>query len=169
MWVWKQDVGVESFTEKEKGQASDSFKRACFNWGIGRELYSAPFIWISADKCRLFNKNGKITCNDRFSVTYIGYDASGNIDSLSVKNDSTGKDVYTFGAFKLAVNTKKKTVQKDPVCTKLIAEITALMMSKGYPVTQKAAAQLDSMDVEALKETLSKTMALPDKTKGENK
>lgn len=45
-WVWKQDVGVESNTEKEKGQASDAFKRACFNWGIGRELYTAPFIWI---------------------------------------------------------------------------------------------------------------------------
>ena len=36
-WVSKQDVGVESMTEKEKGQASDSFKRAGFNWGIGRE------------------------------------------------------------------------------------------------------------------------------------
>lgn len=47
-WIWKQDVGVESYTEKEKGQASDAFKRACFNWGIGRELYTAPFIWISA-------------------------------------------------------------------------------------------------------------------------
>lgn len=45
-WVSKQDVGVESYTEKEKGQASDSFKRAGFNWGIGRELYTAPFIWI---------------------------------------------------------------------------------------------------------------------------
>lgn len=33
-WVWKQDVGVESYTEKEKGQASDSFKRAGFNWGM---------------------------------------------------------------------------------------------------------------------------------------
>lgn len=33
-WVTKQDVGVESYTEKEKGQASDSFKRACFNWGM---------------------------------------------------------------------------------------------------------------------------------------
>ena len=39
-WVSKQDVGVESNTEKEKGQASDAFKRACFNWGIGRELYT---------------------------------------------------------------------------------------------------------------------------------
>ena len=46
-WIYKQDVGVESYTEKEKGQASDSFKRACFNLGIGRELYTAPFIWIA--------------------------------------------------------------------------------------------------------------------------
>ena len=47
MWVSKEDTGTESYTEKEKGLASDSFKRACFNWGIGRELYSAPFIWIA--------------------------------------------------------------------------------------------------------------------------
>ena len=46
LWVSKEDVGVESNTEAEKGQASDSFKRACFNWGIGRELYTSPFIWI---------------------------------------------------------------------------------------------------------------------------
>lgn len=46
-WVSKQDVGTESKTEKEKGQASDAFKRACFNWGIGRELYDFPFIWIN--------------------------------------------------------------------------------------------------------------------------
>lgn len=45
-WVWKEDTGTESRTEAEKGLASDSFKRACFNWGIGRCLYTAPFIWI---------------------------------------------------------------------------------------------------------------------------
>lgn len=43
-WVWKQDAGTESMTEKQKGAASDSFKRACFNWGIGRELYNFPKI-----------------------------------------------------------------------------------------------------------------------------
>lgn len=43
-WIEKEDTGTESYTEKEKGLASDSFKRACFNWGIGRELYTAPFI-----------------------------------------------------------------------------------------------------------------------------
>ena len=47
-WIAKEDTGTESNTEKEKGLASDSFKRACFNWGIGRELYTAPFIWIKA-------------------------------------------------------------------------------------------------------------------------
>lgn len=47
-WIAKQDVGTVGYTEKEKSQASDSFKRACFNWGIGRELYTAPFIWVPA-------------------------------------------------------------------------------------------------------------------------
>ena len=46
-WISKEDTGTESNTEAEKGLASDSFKRACFNWGIGRELYTAPFIWIT--------------------------------------------------------------------------------------------------------------------------
>ena len=45
-WVEKEDTGTESFSEAEKGLASDSFKRACFNWGIGRELYTAPSIFI---------------------------------------------------------------------------------------------------------------------------
>ena len=45
-WIWKQDAGSESNTEAEKGAASDSFKRACFNWGIGRDLYEFPTIYI---------------------------------------------------------------------------------------------------------------------------
>lgn len=48
-WVWREDTGAESFTEKEKGSYSDSFKRAGFRWGIGVELYSSPFIWVSAE------------------------------------------------------------------------------------------------------------------------
>ena len=66
-WVWKSDCGTESNTEAQKGEASDSFKRACFNWGIGRELYTAPFIWIPAEKCNI--KNGK--CYDKFIVEKI--------------------------------------------------------------------------------------------------
>ncbi|MAX50562.1 MAG: hypothetical protein CMH22_01105, partial [Methylophaga sp.] len=48
-WVWRQDVGIESNTEKVKGQASDAFKRAGFRWGIGRELYDYPLIQMMLD------------------------------------------------------------------------------------------------------------------------
>lgn len=72
-WVAKQDVGTTSYTEKEKGQASDSFKRACFNWGIGRELYTAPFIWIPAGKVPVIQKGDRYTTYDRFTVRHIAY------------------------------------------------------------------------------------------------
>ena len=71
-WIYKQDVGVESYTEKEKGQASDSFKRACFNLGIGRELYTAPFIWIPKECVEIVKgRNGKLTTYDKFYVEQI--------------------------------------------------------------------------------------------------
>lgn len=70
-WISKEDTGTESNTEKEKGLASDSFKRACFNWGIGRELYTSPFIWVPAEKCNISDYNGKKTCKDKFTVEKI--------------------------------------------------------------------------------------------------
>lgn len=69
--VWKWDCGKESFSEAEKGEASDSFKRAGFNWGIGRELYTSPFIWVSSDRCNIKEKSGKYYCNDNFYVEVI--------------------------------------------------------------------------------------------------
>ena len=87
-WVSKEDTGTESNTEKEKGKASDSFKRACFNWGIGRELYSAPFIWIPAERCNIKQSGNKFICNDKFRVEKITYDDDGNIDGLSIMNDT---------------------------------------------------------------------------------
>lgn len=96
-WVDKQDVGTESYTEKEKGQASDSFKRACFNWGIGRELYTAPFIWVSAGNVNIFTKDNRSTTNDTFKVKSIGYDEKGNINQLVIYNNKLNKVVYTFG------------------------------------------------------------------------
>lgn len=95
-WVTKQDVGTESYTEKEKGQASDSFKRACFNWGLGRELYTAPFIWVSASDCNMKQVNGKWTTNDRFAVEEIVIENK-RITGLSIRNTKTGSIVYTFG------------------------------------------------------------------------
>lgn len=95
-WISKSDVGTESNTEKEKGQASDSFKRAGFNWGIGRELYSAPFVYIQLDKSEYIERNGKLTSNAKFKVKDIAYDENRNIIRLVVV-DSKGKTRYTFG------------------------------------------------------------------------
>lgn len=95
-WVSKEDTGTESFTEKEKGLASDSFKRACFNWGIGRELYTAPFIWISADKCKIEPKGNGYTCYDRFRVKSLEV-RNGRITQVSIINSRTKQVCYSFG------------------------------------------------------------------------
>lgn len=96
-WVAKQDVGTTSFAEKEKSQASDSFKRACFNWGIGRELYTAPFIWIPTDKADIKKKDNKYYCNDHFNVVSIGYNSYREITELKIVGGQ-GKMVYELKA-----------------------------------------------------------------------
>jgi len=101
-WVAKQDVGTTGYAEKEKSQASDSFKRASFNWGIGRELYTAPFIWIPAGKASIMykeeqNKVKRFYCNDHFSVSSISYNDDREISGLVVVNDS-GHTVYELKA-----------------------------------------------------------------------
>lgn len=95
-WISKEDVGTESYTEQEKGQASDSFKRACFNWGIGRELYTAPFIWINKENCNIVadpNRKDKYgnpvyTCNDKFTVEAIRVENK-KITGLAIKCNGT--------------------------------------------------------------------------------
>lgn len=115
-WVAKQDVGTTGYTEKEKSQASDSFKRACFNWGIGRELYSAPFIWIPADKAeiRRRTKDGKDAyyCNDRFLLSSIAYNGEREIIGLSIMNSSRNQVVYELKGHALD-NGQKAGTEKD--------------------------------------------------------
>lgn len=91
-WVWKSDCGTESNTEAQKGEASDSFKRAGFNWGIGRELYTAPFIWVDAAKCNI--KNGK--CYDDFTVTSIAIKDK-TIIGLTIRNNTKSCIAYQMG------------------------------------------------------------------------
>ena len=98
-WVEKEDVGTESNTEKEKGLASDSCKRACFNWGIGRELYTAPTILISDKDCYIYEDKGKLKCNHKFKVKSIGYDDKRNINALTIINAKTRKVCFTMGTF----------------------------------------------------------------------
>lgn len=87
-WVPKEDTGKESFNEAEKGLASDSFKRACFNWGIGRELYTAPFIYIPSNKCTIYkNAKGKLAVKEVFKITKIEYNENDVIKSLQIINN----------------------------------------------------------------------------------
>lgn len=128
-WVSKQDVGTESYTEKEKGQASDSFKRACFNWGIGRELYTAPRIKLfasngsyKADK----NSLGKAVTYDSFSVKSIDYDRKGNIKALEILNDSQGSVVFSYRVPELIS-------EKEQMILKNLCSAAGLDINKTFP------------------------------------
>lgn len=87
-WVRKQDVGIESNTQKEKGQASDAFKRAGTNIGIGRELYTAPTIFIDlkqeeyeVDKQ---TKKPKVKAKTKFKIKLIEYNENREICKLQI-------------------------------------------------------------------------------------
>lgn len=95
-WIEKEDTGTESNTEAQKGLASDSFKRACFNWGIGRELYTAPFIWIKAEDCPGLKVEGqKAKCFDTFEVEKIVIEGK-KIIAISIKNSKTKKRCFVW-------------------------------------------------------------------------
>ena len=148
-WVFKQDVGVESNTEKEKGQASDSFKRACFNWGIGRELYSAPFIWIPSDCYESYSKNGKTQCKDSFAVKEISYTEGGDIDHLVIVNTSSNRVVFSRGG-------KPKKNEREEIITAILI----MAEQKGYTLAGEG---LETAPIERLKVTLRQLEAAPKK------
>lgn len=85
VWIWKDDAGEESNVSKQKGEASDSFKRACINWGIGRELYTSPYIWIPSGTARIEKKDKGFACNDSFKVEKLGLDGK-KMTGLSIIN-----------------------------------------------------------------------------------
>lgn len=125
-WVSKQDAGAAGKTEKEreKSLASDSFKRACFNWGIGRELYTAPFIWIPAERTEIQERGGKFCCNDHFSVATIAYSDERVINSLSITN-SKNKVVYVMGtdnSVHRVSNTQMASLKKELARTGVTAD-----------------------------------------------
>lgn len=97
--VWKWDAGTESNTEAEKGRASDAFKRAGFKWGIGRELYTAPFIKIGKELCYIFKdeRSGKLKCYDKFEVSEISYNDKREITNLVIINSKTRAEVFKMG------------------------------------------------------------------------
>lgn len=101
-WIWKWDAGSESQAEKEKGQASDSFKRAGFNWGIGRELYDYPIISIKLKDNEISTYNGKMRASFDLKLkdwAWISEFTDGKITGLACK-DVTGELRFNWGQFK---------------------------------------------------------------------
>ena len=129
-WISKEDVGTESNTEAVKGLASDSFKRACFNWGVGRELYTAPFIWIPAGNYSVYtNKSGKPATNDKFILKELIIKDK-KIIGLSIYNASAKKNVYTWG--------KSKYTSKDEMAAPPPAS-APVPVAAPAPVPQRSA------------------------------
>lgn len=93
LWIWKWDCGAESFSDKEKGEASDSFKRAGFNWGIGRELYTAPFIWIP---CEAPDKKLPQEEANRIKKLYISKLVISNKQIVSLEINDGKQVVFSF-------------------------------------------------------------------------
>lgn len=164
-WVWKWDCGSESNTEAEKGEASDSFKRAGFNWGIGRELYTAPFIWfgsaqLSTLKQIEYQGKKKWTCSDSFRVDEIEYE-NGKISYLKI-TDTKSKAMY--------VNGKSKALNKNNVNDRITAaEVSEIedLVSKANVNKEKLLSQygIDSFEMlnmaqyTALKQKIEKAIA----------
>lgn len=108
-WSWKWDAGSESSAEKEKGESSDSFKRACFNWGIGRELYDYPLIsiklnddeWNCSDVKN--DKTGKVKPKQTWNLklkewVWFSQFEDNKLTYLAAK-DNNGKKRFEFGTY----------------------------------------------------------------------
>ena len=140
-WISKEDTGTESFTEKEKGLASDSFKRACFNWGIGRELYTAPFIWVTHASIYAVTVNGKTIykCNDKFKVESIEYDENKNIKSLVITNVTAKIQAYPSNSVtnRTESTENQQQVEKTYKCKSCGVEVTEKIAKFSYGKYQK--------------------------------
>ena len=172
-WVKKQDVGTESFTEKEKGEASDSFKRAGFNFGIGVELYTSPFIWITpradmkpyntkdlnnepANEFYLYKQNA-YTTKTVFKVSKIGYNDNREINRLEIV-DNKGNVRFSL----VPEEEQKEILNLMVKMNELVSETHKNFedITKYYKVESTS-----NMTLEQLKDCVSKL----EKMKGKNK
>jgi len=148
-WIWKEDVGTESNTEKEKGQASDAFKRACFNLGIGRELYDYPVIQIKLDADEFELKSEKAYPTFKFQLkkwTWFSTFNEGKLLNLkAVDNNGKLRFEYSVGAKQLEPKqTAVIDVPRLETRLKACGDVTALetVYKSLTPEEQKAVAKL---------------------------
>lgn len=147
-WVDKEDVGTESNTEAQKGLASDSFKRAGVNWGIGRELYTAPFIWISPPNCNIQQdkyKKDRFICYDRFEVKDIGYNDQREINRLVIINSKTRNVVYEMG--KAQPRTEKPKPQPKQESKPELKDTPTMATEEQKAYIREHASDNDYMDI----------------------
>lgn len=157
-WVSKEDTGTQSFTEAEKGLASDSFKRACFNWGIGRELYSSPFTWVACPTQKKHDGRGyELVERNQFAGCYvkdIGYDDNRNIVTLVICNKA-GNPIFSTHGDAVPVSTKESDDNiKEELKTRIkqLAELKSMTIEQ---ICEKGRVDsLDDMEVQRLKNVI---------------
>ena len=151
-WIWKQDVGTESNTEKEKGEASDAFKRACFNLGIGRELYDYPMIQIKLNDSEFDKTTNKPTFSFQLKKwVWFSEFTNGKITKLSCK-DNNGFIRFTFGEPTI----QQPTIDVEGAKAKLIVVKTLNELKQVYESLPKL--EMANADVIALKDKLKATL-----------
>ena len=136
-WVWKWDCGTESNTEKEKGEASDSFKRACVNCGIGRELYTSPNIAISCEMEQVGNsyKIPKEEQKRRFKVKEIQYNDNREIVKLVIVDNKNIQVYPKTNSYEQTIKKQEQQHQQGEICEdcyELVADVVAQYSNKVY-------------------------------------
>lgn len=159
-FIWKWDCGVESNTEKQKGEASDAFKRAGFKWGIGIELYSCPFLWVNhlPNEVEVSEYNGKkkYSIKTNFSVCEIGYDDKRRIDTLKIIDDDGNLRVdYRNGSLQYINKTNTNTATQTNIDKKNYApEILAFWNNTNYDYKPIIKEYLEAVGVLKFKDLL---------------
>lgn len=137
-WVWKDDAGASGTIEIEKSKASDSFKRACVNaTGVGRELYTSPFIWVKKDQDNDPKKS-------HYLVKEIDYKEN-EISKLVIVNEKTGQVVFSKGSATKVSQTSEKPQKRDVLAeaTKGIAD--TFVEDDGVMISQETKNKITSI------------------------
>ena len=143
LWIDKQAAGTESNMESEKGESSDALKRAGFLWGIGRELYTAPAIWIKAGDCNI--RNGK--CYDRFVVDAMEV-VDGRITALAIGNENTREVVYRWAIDRKPVRRREApaNVQETPATDAEVEDFQGACNEFSFLTGKEVADILDALE-----------------------
>ncbi len=137
-WVDKQDCGTESFSEKEKGQASDAFKRACFNIGIGRELYTRIFYFAKV-KTTYDDKKKKYELADKYMTFHVSEietnEQTEKIEKIKIA-DNKDNVVFEYG-YSAKKATKKEATEEPKKDDEQVAMIDATQIKALHAIFGK--------------------------------